>query len=197
MITLASLDTHVFRAINGMAGKNHLLDAVGVFCARWLILMMFLVVVMRAVFLFTQRSSVDGSVLLSAGMKGCIAAALAFIVSVLASPFLFRARPYVTLSNVMKLMGNPVTPHSFPSSHSSIAFALAFSVFAVDRGFGSFLLGTATLVGLGRIYVGVHYPTDIIGGALLGWSTALLVGRAVFVGAILQYMRRILGLRSI
>jgi undecaprenyl-diphosphatase len=64
---------------------------------------------------------------------------------------------------------------SFPSSHSTNMFALAFifSMFYPSRWLWFFSF--ATLIGFSRIYVGVHYPGDVLGGALLGVIIAWLV----------------------
>jgi len=189
MTTILTYDTSAFRAVNGLAGKHPLLDAFGIFCAHWLIVAMFVTVALRALFLVGQRNG-DVAMLFDAGLRGGIAGVLAFGASILASPYLFRARPYVALTGVARLMNDPVTVHSFPSSHSSAAFALAFAVFSVDRAFGGALLGAAALVGFGRVFVGVHYPGDIIGGALLGWVGAWALGKAAFVGTVVAFVRR-------
>ncbi|MCB8933584.1 MAG: phosphatase PAP2 family protein [Fimbriimonadaceae bacterium] len=65
---------------------------------------------------------------------------------------------------------------SFPSGHTTTSFAIAFTLLFMTRGsrpwVGWVALGWACLVGLSRIYVGVHYPTDVLGGAGLGLASA-------------------------
>ncbi len=65
--------------------------------------------------------------------------------------------------------------HSFPSGHSAVAFSAA-TVLAVlvPRAAPAFLL-LALAIGYSRIYVGVHWPLDVVGGALVGFVTALLL----------------------
>ncbi len=69
-----------------------------------------------------------------------------------------------------------VNTYSFPSSHTTIAFALSVAVIH-DSTFVYFLIG-AILVGLGRLAVGVHYLSDVIVGAVVG----LLFGYAAYIG---------------
>jgi undecaprenyl-diphosphatase len=72
-------------------------------------------------------------------------------------------------------LGPPTSTWSFPSGHAATSFACAtvLSAFAPRWRVPFFLL--ATLIALSRLYNGVHYPTDVVAGALLGVLTALLL----------------------
>jgi membrane-associated phospholipid phosphatase len=71
------------------------------------------------------------------------------------------------------------TYQSFPSGHTTTAFALCFVIgFLSPRSF-PWMLGLAVLIGVSRIVVGAHYPTDVIGGAVVGTLGAYLI-RNVF-----------------
>jgi undecaprenyl-diphosphatase len=58
--------------------------------------------------------------------------------------------------------------HSFPSGHAAGSFAFAVFVSRLDGRAAWFLLPLASLIALSRVALGVHYPTDVLGGALLG-----------------------------
>jgi undecaprenyl-diphosphatase len=72
-------------------------------------------------------------------------------------------------------LGPPTSTYSFPSGHAATSFACAtvLAVFAPRWRVPFFVL--ATLIGLSRLYNGVHYPTDVVAGALLGVLTARLL----------------------
>jgi undecaprenyl-diphosphatase len=65
--------------------------------------------------------------------------------------------------------------HSFPSSHTSNLFAAAAAGWRFLRRHGLWLVLLAVLVGWSRIYCGVHWPSDVLGSAVLGWCVGWLV----------------------
>jgi undecaprenyl-diphosphatase len=74
--------------------------------------------------------------------------------------------------------------YSFPSGHTTTSFAIATMLFLTTRGtkqawMGPVAFAVATLVGISRIYRGVHWPTDVIGGAGAGTMTSCLLWLAL------------------
>jgi undecaprenyl-diphosphatase len=61
---------------------------------------------------------------------------------------------------------------SFPSDHATGAFALAFGIWLYDRTIGGILLVLAAIVAFARVYVGTHYPGDVVAGALIAVAVA-------------------------
>jgi len=89
-------------------------------------------------------------------------------------PLIGRPRPWVILDGFEPLLYSH-SP-SFPSGHTSSAFAFAFAVLpAVEiKWLKIASISAAILMGLSRLYVGVHYPSDVLGGAVIGAFCGLL-----------------------
>ncbi len=108
------------------------------------------------------------------GRKGKIAAVFAILLiivsdqvsSSLIKNWIGRIRPSTALADARVLVGTG--SFSFPSSHAVNNFAMAVYFSRLYPGYKTLLYITASLVALSRPYVGVHYPSDIIGGALIG-----------------------------
>lgn len=173
---MIKFDVAAFRKVNNLAGTNPALDAFGAFCARWLIIVMFAAVAARAVLALRRPESRGlAAVFAVAEGRAVLAAVLAFLGNWLLSFVLFRARPFVTLEGVHRIIPEPLTAHAFPSGHSSAAFALGFTMLLVDPPFGAALLAGAAFVAFGRVYAGVHYPLDVLAGVLVGLFWALVI----------------------
>jgi undecaprenyl-diphosphatase len=87
---------------------------------------------------------------------------------------LVRPRPFLTLSNVSVFITRP-KDYSFPSGHTSAACSLYLSLAFFFPQLLLLALPLSALVGISRVYLGVHYPTDVLAGAVLGILTSLLV----------------------
>ncbi|MFM8621506.1 MAG: phosphatase PAP2 family protein [Candidatus Nanopelagicaceae bacterium] len=87
-----------------------------------------------------------------------------------------RDRPFVALSEVKQLIEHGADP-SFPSSHMSVMAAIAVALWFRNRNLGAITFVLATISGLARIGAGIHYPSDIFVGALIGTAIAVLTHR--------------------
>jgi len=99
-----------------------------------------------------------------------------WLVVELAKVLIRRNRPYSRLKDI-RIVGDMARGHSFPSGHTSQAFFLATMLYQhFNPGIiGALVLYTiALLVGITRIYVGMHYPRDVIAGSVLGSAWGLL-----------------------
>jgi len=83
-----------------------------------------------------------------------------------------RARPAVADPAVHPLVATPDSA-SMPSGHASTAFAAAVAVGLVHPRLRWPLVGLASLIALSRVWLGVHYPTDVLAGAALGTAVAI------------------------
>ena len=89
-----------------------------------------------------------------------------------------RTRPYVLEESLTVLTHLP-SDWSFPSGHAGAGFAVAWAMFLVmPRKWGVPAVIVAALVALSRVYVGVHYPTDVIAGTVLGMIAAYIAKAA-------------------
>lgn len=84
-----------------------------------------------------------------------------------------RQRPCWIDPNITLLIPNP-TDFSFPSGHTLASFEAATMIFLHNKKYGTLALGLAILIAFSRLYLFVHFPTDILGGAILG--TAISIG---------------------
>lgn len=101
---------------------------------------------------------------------------LALLINQVVARIWDRARPFVHHSSV-HVWGPRSHDPSFPSDHASAAFGIAFAVFFFDRVVGSIFLAAACVIAGGRVFIGVHYPLDVVAGCLVGFGSALLVAR--------------------
>lgn len=105
--------------------------------------------------------------------KAGVASLLALIVSLLINNLTLknlvaRVRPYDAIEGLVPLIPKP-WDFSFPSGHTGSSFASAWVLFRrLPRRFGIPALVMAGLIGLSRLYVGVHYPTDVLFGVASG-----------------------------
>ena len=104
-------------------------------------------------------------------------AALALLANQVIAHAWDRARPYTTHPASDHLLSARSSDPSFPSDHATAAFAIAFAVLAFSRRGGVAFLAAATLIGLSRVALGMHYPSDVLAGAIVGWLAAMLVTR--------------------
>jgi undecaprenyl-diphosphatase len=109
-----------------------------------------------------------------------ISLSLSFVAVQIIKKVSCRKRPYLTLPNVT-ICSNPLKDYSFPSGHTTAAFSIAV-VFALHSPpLAISVIPLALLVGLSRMYVGLHYPTDCFIGALLGTVSSILAVYYIYV----------------
>ncbi|MBD1380220.1 phosphatase PAP2 family protein [Metabacillus arenae] len=84
-----------------------------------------------------------------------------------------RKRPYIALIET-KVLENPLQDHSFPSGHTTAIFSVIIPFLLFMPALSYILLPLAVSVGISRMYLGLHYPSDVLAGCLLGTSSGLL-----------------------
>ena len=178
------MNVRLFNNIHGLAG-NAALDAIMRFSAQYLLIAVFAVLAL----LMLARLRTDG--LRTAVLDGLWPAAglvLSYALGLLAAAVHPEARPFTTHPQVHPLISHH-PGQAFPSDHSTAAFGIALVVFAfLSRRVGAVLLAAAALIAFSRVYVGVHYPGDVVASllvALLGVGlVALLRSRTRKAGSV-------------
>lgn len=114
----------------------------------------------------------------SAVMAAALIAPVATVVAIAANQPLIRAvgepRPFLTHPNALVLVSRSADG-SFPSDHATMAGAVAASLFLVTWRLGLVASALALLMAFDRVYVGVHYPQDVLAGLGFGAAVAILV----------------------
>lgn len=166
----------LFDAVNDLAGHVTLADDAMKFAAQYLLFIVFGLV---AVSWFIRRGNDESRRV--AVYTACVTAALSLLSVVAIQHFYAHGRPFVKRDDVVLLIQHGKDA-SFPSDHASASFALAAGIAVYRLRYGVVLLALASLIAFARVYVGVHYPADVLGGALIGISIALMlrVARPLF-----------------
>lgn len=107
----------------------------------------------------------------------------ALFTNLLIKPWVARVRPYDAHPEILLLIP-PQVDFSFPSGHTCAAFAAALMYRRMlPKPWGMINVALAALIAFSRLYVGAHYPTDVLGGFLIAWASARLIwhmGKAYF-----------------
>lgn len=161
----------VFDAINGLAGTSPVLDEIMLFAAGPLIYVLFLAA--AAVTLVRLRSQTFAERVWRAG-ETAVALLLGFLCNRVLRAMELSVRPFQT-REVNQLMEHEPGA-SLPSNHATAALTVALVVgIFVSVAWGVLLGVLAVLVAISRVYVGVHWPADILVGGLIGLLATLVV----------------------
>ncbi len=165
MDALSNFNQDLFLQIFNFSRHNPILDFLMVFGAEYLIfLMWFLIFIFALKGNHKERKSL---------LLFLISWPILFLIIKFIHLFLFEQRPYIA-NQIIPLISYRVTDASFPSRHASSSFAMAFAFLYFKSKYGGPLLLLATWVSISRVYVGVHYPLDILGGFVIGILSPLL-----------------------
>ena len=124
------------------------------------------VVVLTVVYVVARNRSVLPVV------TGAVAAGVAWLLTHVVKVIADRPRPYEVMVDAV-LRQQPAHGTSFPSSHTAVTLAIAIALVPfLARPLAAAGIGFAVLTGWSRVYLGVHYPLDILGGAGIGMAAA-------------------------
>lgn len=124
--------------------------------------------------------------------SAAVSAVVGLIGNVVLSKIWYHDRPFVTHPKETVLLIRHARDNGFPSEHATVAFAIAFGVLVIVWRLGIIFMLVAAAIALDRIFVGVHYPSDIVASFFVGLGAALLVGvvgRPYLTWAVLKISR--------
>ena len=104
-----------------------------------------------------------------------LASGIALVLNIPVRAIVQRPRPFVAHPGQLDLLTNHQANGSFASDHATFTAAIAVGLLLIHRKFGLIAAGLAAFEGFLRVFMGVHYPTDVVGGYALGTSTVLLL----------------------
>jgi undecaprenyl-diphosphatase len=161
------MNYELFQKIHGLSGHNRILDDVMIFCTNDALLVYALVLL--AIWMIgntTYKKSV-----LYAGGTGILALLGNFLITLV----YYEPRPFVT--HHVHLLVPHVADASFPSDHATGAFAISIGMWIRHRKLGAPMLIFAFLTGLSRVWVGHHYPFDVVGSLIVSVIVAAIVSK--------------------
>ncbi len=173
-------DVDLLYDINGLAkDAPHWLDRVVEFVGEYGLLFAMILMIMWCWWTVRRRPGgvEEAASSVAALVWAPLAAAVAVVVNVPIRGFVERPRPFLDHQGLEVLVSGK-TDYSFVSDHATITMAMAVALFVANRKFGLVGLGIALLEGFCRVYMGVHYPTDVIGGFALGTAVACCCRRS-------------------
>ena len=173
---LSRIDIWLFQWFNSWAGISYFFDWAIIFRATYILYIIVMVAVsfLAVSLLFPRfksyrRRNIEFFVFVS------VATLIArFGITELIRMFYNRPRPFEVLDGVVQLV-NHSGGGSFPSGHATFSFALATAIIFYYPKTGILFLLAAFSIGMGRIAAGLHWPSDVLVGALIGVGTALFL----------------------
>lgn len=160
------MNVSIFRFFNNLGITFPWLDPIAVFVAEY---MAYLLLIALVIFWFTRKR--DNRLMV---ISAFVAEVLAYGLARFAGLFHQNFQPFAELDHVNKLIEHSID-NSFPSDHTAFFFSICMIFWLFKKSYRYWWLILAAFVGTSRMLVGVHYPLDVLVGALAGVLAALFV----------------------
>lgn len=158
------MDIKLFQALNTLSRRSSLLNSVMILVSKW----MRYVFILLLLILFFKNHGYK-----RIAWNATFSAFATLIINAFIKLVYFKPRPFIK-RRVGILIPSKIDS-SFPSKHALLVFAASTSVFLYKKTLGIMMFGLSLLTGLSRVWVGHHYPSDIIGSAFIGSLTSIVV----------------------
>ncbi len=167
-----SIDLSIFNWFQHFVGVRHWIDVFIIFKAEYL--GWSIIVILVLIFFFQIKNEVKFHINWRMGWEALASGILSRFIFTEVIRFVWsRPRPFEVLQNIHQLVAHE-TRGSFPSGHAAFFFAVAMSAFFYRRTLGIIFFAIAIYMSTGRIEAGLHWPSDILVGALIGIFSAWL-----------------------
>lgn len=167
-----ALDLKLLYFLNNFAGKSQIFDVLIIFFASYLQYIFIIAFVLLLYFLgYSKREKLY--IFWTTVLSAIIAR---YVITEIIRFFYHRQRPFVTHELHQLIQKNE---WSFPSGHSAFFFAMATTVYLYNKKWGILFFISAILMNISRTVAGAHYPSDILGGIIIGVITAYMVFKAI------------------
>jgi undecaprenyl-diphosphatase len=166
------MDVSVLHALNGFLFRHDGVEDPLVFYVNLAEVLFLAMLVLAFVLAGGHRRAETRRAAVAAGLSAGLGLAAAQVISRLVD----RPRPFVSHPAAIHLFSQHASDPGFPSDHATAAFAIATALLLRRQHvWGGIVLVAAVVLAVGRVAMGVHYPTDVIGGAVLGALAALVL----------------------
>ena len=161
-------DIKLFYLLNNLSGKLEIFDWIVVFTVEylgWFVVVAFLAFLYFSLFSKSEKFRIFLVTIISVVLSR-------FVITEIIRFIYCRPRPFMiyTLNQLVEDANC-----SFPSGHAAFFFALAMAIYFYNKKWGWAFFVATILISLSRVVAGVHYPTDIVAGAVMGVISSYLV----------------------
>ena len=164
-MNLSEINIELFRMFNDLGKEVMFLNPIMIFFAKYMKYFLLFGIVM---YWFTRKR--ENRIMIISSMFAFV---IAEVFGAIAGAIHSNNQPFVELNNVNQLIGHAID-NSFPSDHAIEFFSICITFLLFKKNLRYVWLAIAILVSFSRIWVGVHYPADILVGAILGIIGAAL-----------------------
>lgn len=164
-MNLSEINIELFRMFNDLGKEVMFLNPIMIFFAKYMKYFLLFGIVM---YWFTRKR--ENRIMIISSMFAFV---VAEVFGAIAGAIHSNNQPFAELSNVNQLIGHAID-NSFPSDHAIEFFSICITFLLFKKNLRYVWLAIAILVSISRVWVGVHYPADILVGAILGIIGAAL-----------------------